>query len=371
MPIRIFLTADLHLDMKFPQFNEVRTLLRMARFDTLERMVRLANEHSCDLFVVAGDLFDRPSVSREVITRTTSILRGFRGRLVAVLPGNHDCASFGESELWRLFKQSISRKIVLLEKPQPYDLRSFNLDAALYPAPCLARHSSYNSIQWIREREKSRELKHHIGLAHGSLREFSADYKEQALPMVEHELLQSGLDLWLLGHNHRQYPRAGESSSKKIFYPGIPEPRGFEGTQEGKAWILEIGENKDVKETSVITGRYLFTCEEAEVSGGGLVEIKRRFSASPCNTTLLRLTLAGRLPAGDFALLKGVREEVRKNFFHLQWDQSSLEIELTMAEISRNFTEGSFPHRLLSALAAGTDFRALRLAFELMGGVTR
>jgi len=368
MPLKIFHTADLHLDMKFPQFAEVRSLLKMARFDALEKMVRLANEHGCGLFVIAGDLFDRLSIPREVLTRTVNILRGFKGRLVAILPGNHDFVSFGQSELWRTFQQLAWKNILVLDRQQVYDLRGHGLNAALYPAPCLGKNSPFSSIQWIREMSRGPVPLYHIGIAHGSLKGFSPDADERCHMMNEQQLLQCSIDLWLLGHTHVQYPAPGESSSGRIFYPGIPEPRGFECTQEGRALVIEIGETKEIMETSVSTGRYRFMKAEADAGNGGLAALKGLYTAPLFRHTLLHLKLRGKIMPGEFPLLAPVREELRKNLFYLQWDHNELDIELSLDEIQRGYTEGSFPHRILTALASRKEHRALRLAFELMGG---
>jgi len=56
----------------------------------LKRCVDIANEQACDPFVVGGDLFDRVSVAKRDIQRAASILAEFQGRLVTVLPTNHD-----------------------------------------------------------------------------------------------------------------------------------------------------------------------------------------------------------------------------------------------------------------------------------------
>ena len=61
-----------------------------ARFDALKRCVDIANEEACDLFVVGGDLFGRAPVAKRDIQRAAGILAEFQGRLVAILPGNHD-----------------------------------------------------------------------------------------------------------------------------------------------------------------------------------------------------------------------------------------------------------------------------------------
>ncbi len=94
MSIRVFLTSDLHLGMKFAGYPEaVRAALMEARFSCLDRVVAAANETRSDLLVVAGDLFETVSVARRDVQRAAKSLAAFRGRLAAVMPGNHDYIS--------------------------------------------------------------------------------------------------------------------------------------------------------------------------------------------------------------------------------------------------------------------------------------
>ena len=90
MTIKIFHTADLHLGMKFARYPAIQNELINARYEALERMVEMANKEECELFIVAGDLFDRVTVKPVEIKKAVDILNGFAGDLVLVLPGNHD-----------------------------------------------------------------------------------------------------------------------------------------------------------------------------------------------------------------------------------------------------------------------------------------
>ena len=55
MLLRIFHTADLHIGMKFNSYpDDIRNCLIEARFDVLDKMVRILNDRLCNLFVVAG-----------------------------------------------------------------------------------------------------------------------------------------------------------------------------------------------------------------------------------------------------------------------------------------------------------------------------
>ncbi len=60
------------------------------RLDVVTRMVDIANRQACQLFVIAGDLFENVRVPKAKVRETAAALKQFQG-LVLVLPGNHDC----------------------------------------------------------------------------------------------------------------------------------------------------------------------------------------------------------------------------------------------------------------------------------------
>ncbi len=111
--------------------------------------------------------------------------------------------------------------MLFLQFPKPYPLGAYDLDACLYPGPCGSIHSKENAVGWVRGVTRDPGVKHHIGIAHGSLEGISPDFNGDYYPMRPAELMETGLDLWLLGHTHLRYP---ESPGKKdrIFLPGVP-----------------------------------------------------------------------------------------------------------------------------------------------------
>jgi len=153
MTIKILHTADLHLGMKFARgyTPEVQERLVETRFDTLSSLIKIANKQDSDLLVIAGDLFHNPRVSRKDILRAADLLKRFEGRLILVLPGNHDYIQKGEDPLWPKFYEAVSENTVLLGEPKPYDLRRHDVDMIVYAAPCMSKHSSRNAIGWVHE----------------------------------------------------------------------------------------------------------------------------------------------------------------------------------------------------------------------------
>ena len=363
--MRIFLTSDVHLGMKFAGYPGLQEKLVEARFAALKKCVEIANNKPCELFVVGGDLFDRISVAKRDIQRAASILSEFQGRLVAVLPGNHDYITQRPDGLWAVFKGYADNHILVLEEKKIYPLKPFDLDANLYAAPCDAKHSSKNYIGWIKDVEKDKDVLFHIGVAHGSLEGLSPDFNKDYYPMTETELLQCGLDVWLMGHTHISYPPKPGLKSK-IFYPGTPEPDGFDCNHKGGALLLEISEEKEIKPTFISTGTYRFMHEEVEISSqSDLKSIREKYANPSHKNTLLKLKLKGALVEEDYKELQAIQMEVDKNLCFLHFDSSEVTIKITPELIEKEFTEHSFPYKLLKNLVQENDFEALQIAYEL------
>ncbi|MDP8235239.1 MAG: DNA repair exonuclease [Candidatus Erginobacter occultus] len=365
--MKILHTADLHLGMKFAGYPEVQQELCEARFATLERLVETANAESCDLFIIAGDLFDRVGVAKRDIIRTAGILNRFEGKLVLVLPGNHDYLSPEPGEPWTTFRENSGDRVILLAEKRVYPLAHYNLAAAVYPAPCDAKHSSVNSLGWIGGTPREEKIAFQIGVAHGSLEGLSPDFDRQFYPMTREELLECGLDLWLLGHTHLPFP--GKPGPRdRIFYSATPEPDGFDCRHGGHAWLIEIGEDKIISPALLSTGRYRFLHDRRELrTAGDLDRLENDYLLPAAREQLLKLKLTGRLAREEYERLPRIREQLRQNLFYLQWDATEITEEITPAMIEREFTAGSFPHRLLTELAREkADFEALQKAYHLL-----
>ena len=65
MSLRILHTADNHIGLSFNRYSETaKDRLIEERFASLDRMVTTANERKAHFIVVAGDLFDKATVTK-------------------------------------------------------------------------------------------------------------------------------------------------------------------------------------------------------------------------------------------------------------------------------------------------------------------
>lgn len=366
--LKILHTSDVHLGMKFTSYEgDVRETLIEARFDCLARLIQLANKEKCDLFVVAGDLFGGVSVPNRDIVRAAQIFAEFEGALVTVLPGNHDYVAPDETALWNVMKDKGGDNLLILRDPKPVDLTNHGVDAILYPCPCTAKHSTTNAVGWVDGCQRNSKVRHHIGIAHGSLAGVSPDFEANYYPMTREELTALPVDFWLLGHTHLRYP-ATLGVNDTVFFAGTPEPDGFDCDHPGSAWIHDVDDAGKLRSTALNTGKYAFRHDEATVANTDDVDaLKTRYAAEQNRRLLLKLKLNGRLAEEVYARLPAVREDVKKNVFWLALDDAAVTRQITLADINAHFTQGSFPYRLLTKLAQdGNDCEALQEAHRLI-----
>ncbi|KJS82603.1 MAG: hypothetical protein JM58_14705 [Peptococcaceae bacterium BICA1-8] len=367
MSLKILHTSDLHIGMKFNCYpDNLKEELIEARFNVLQTLINKANAAECDIFAIAGDLFEKISIPKRDVDRVIRMLESFAGKCVLILPGNHDFDD-GVSDLWQTFKNKMSEKIILLNQNRTYKLHSYDLDAIIYPAPCDKKHSEENNLGWIKNITNKEDAIWHIGIAHGALEGLSPDMKREYFYMTLSELEALPLDLWLLGHTHIPYPQQENIIGHKIFNAGSPEPDGMDCNNEGHAWMIDIDENKKTRAHRITIGSFRFIDSVEIVEDYGSFEsLKAKYLNDMANKILLRLKLQGRVDLDLFRRKEIFYEEFMKKLAYFYIDDSNLRIKITGEVIDREFTAGSFPHQFLTELFKENKEETLQIAYELI-----
>lgn len=367
MNLKIFLTADIHIGMKFAGYSpDLQKRLIEARFETLKKCIDLANEENCHLFMIAGDLFDKTSVAVQDIIKVNKILKDFNGNVSAVMPGNHDFISGDSSDLWSKFKEHAGDRVIILDKNSVFNLNEYDMDVNLYPAPCESKHSDGNSLQWIKDVPKDEKILWHIGVAHGTLEGLAPDLQGKYYPMSNKDLNEGKLDLWFLGHIHKAFPEKG-GGGNHIFYPGTPEPDGFDCRHEGYAWIITIDEEKNVKSELKKVGEYKFLHDEIKINEiNDLKRYEEKYSKDDNSKVLLKLKLIGSLPKEVYEKIPEFINMIDDKCLFLRTYKEFLTEMVTKDTINAEFTEGSFPHQLLMQLEKSNNPEILQMAYEII-----
>lgn len=365
MSIKIFHTADLHIGMKFNAYPEpVRGMLQQARSKVLGRMVSLANESNCNLFVISGDLFHNiKGIDKKTIAQCAHELNLFQGECVLLLPGNHDYYQeiIG---FWQVFKKDADDKLIFLGREEPVSLSNYGLDVTIYPAPCHSKHSDTHNLGWISGATiDTGQI--NIGVAHGSLEGLSPDLDTRYYYMTAKDLERLPMDVWLLGHTHVAWPVGRSVRDWRMFNPGTPEPDGLDCRHQGHAWLIEVDDKHVVTAELVQTGTFRFIDEHHSITcSDDLERLQGALLSENPETLVARIHLTGRVPEETYEYLRIVAKALEQKLACLFLDDFELGIKISSDKIAREFTDGSFPQQLLHALADDED--ALQMACELM-----
>src|SRR6056297_1625892 len=366
MNLKIMHTGDIHLGRKFSRYHDdLSKKLEEVRYETLKNIVIEANNRSCNLLVIAGDLFDKITMPEKDIIKTIDILEEFSGDTILVIPGNHDNKNI---DVWKTFKDNIKGDILFLEDEKPYDLDRFDLDVVVYPAPCDSKHSSENKLQWIKEVEKRDTTNYEIGLAHGAIKGVSPDMTDSYFNMSKSELRSLDMDLWLMGHTHISVPDTNENNiafNERIYNAGTPEPDGFDCTHKGFAWYIEMDSKEDIKAELIKTGKYSFEEIKRNIqTNDDLNDLFEEIKNNEPENKLIRVNLNGRIEQSVHDIKNNYYNKIEEVTAYTRINDDDLNLKITEEKIREEFPEGSFPYQVLNELM-GED-KTLEIAYELI-----
>lgn len=370
--IKIFVTGDNHIGLKFNRFSEVSDKLIESRYESIKGMVRKAEEEECDIFVVTGDLFDRINMTEKEVKRVVDILAEFNND-VLVLPGNHDYYT-GEEKVWKYFKNAISEcenNIKFITNMKEFPIDTGSEAAVIYPALCQSKHSTDNNLGWIKDADID-ESKFNIGIAHGTIEGVSPDMKNEYFCMGKNELYNIPVDVWLIGHAHIPYPELPVDkyeTGHKIFNPGSHEQTDYSNNTEGCAFIICLDRKDGKKKVSarkVITGNVSFydISVIVEHEKGLKDSIENVIKNIPNKeNSIIRLTLSGTAVADEYYERNDIYDAELSEFMTYEIEDKELSELITKDKIRAEFPEISFAAQMLEAL---DDPKELQMAYELV-----
>lgn len=368
--IKIFLTGDNHIGLKYASHPQREKLLAL-RISAFEAMVDRANQENCDLFVVAGDLFERTrGIAKRDIKQLMNILSRFHGT-VAILPGNHDY--YGpDVPVWQDVRAALADvdNVLLLTEFAPCPLTLGEKQVVLYPALCQSLHSApgENNLGWIQETEIPQDGAWHIGVAHGAVEGETIDREGAYFKMTRAELEAIPVDAWLIGHTHVPFPRdLGEDyrPEGKIFNAGTHVQTDVNCATEGQCFLIEIDEDKQVRAKKFVSGNLRFLRKEITLTAGNLEAILSRELAGVDENTVVDLILKGAVTPEEYDASREILEEALSPFLEGTYNDTDLTKQITRELVETEFPETSFSAQLLTRLL--DDPKEAQLLYELLG----
>ncbi len=219
--IKFLHAADLHLDSAFSGLPPQQAAQqRQEQRKLLELLCRLCKEHSCELLLLSGDLFDGQRVYRDTLDALRDALSDC-GAQVFISPGNHDFLHPASPYLTQAWPENVH----IFTAPKPEAIVLDSLGCVVYGAGFTAT-SMPPMLQGFRVADEYRDYVNFMVL-HGDLTPAASTYN----PICREEIASSGLTYLALGHIH-QTCELQLAGGTYFSWPGCPMGRGFDETGE-------------------------------------------------------------------------------------------------------------------------------------------
>ncbi len=369
--IRILHTGDLHIGKSYDkysnQYPEAAERYRNARLEALENVVNLANKRGCDYLVIAGDTFDKKTVSAELRKNVCDILKKSLCPVI-IIPGNHDFCEGENDVFWNSFNTLSGDNTILLREHTAFTPADGK--AVFYPCGCSDSSSERNALGWLSGTTRAFD-KVNIGIAHGAIETLSYDKEGKYYGMTMSELDQSEMDLWLIGHTHIPFPDEEKISDQRVFNAGTHQQTDIADNSEGSVFIIDINDNKTITAEKVPTGVIRFVEKNVVIShGNSLKEVIENSLSGDRKNTSYRISLSGIALDNDYNNRGQIYSELRDKALYIEFLDEQLFPEITETRIDRETLPESVENKLLKQYLNEPEIlsMALDLVLECKGG---
>ena len=293
MTLKLLHSSDIRVGMAFPDAHARADRLREYRLDALKSLVARAGRESVDALLLTGNTFADNRLSHREIKEVIAALRSSTVP-VYLLPGLED--PYTPDSPYRLLAELFAPPIRVLGEAAPVRLKG----GTLFPCPVTRRRVAGTApgedpTGWIPPRGQSDGIR--VGLA--------------CISGNVGRLAPRDLDFLALGGSTRPSRIANASWS------GAPEATTY-GETFGHVTLVTIaspGAAPNVRGLKL--GRLTWVHWERTVEK--LSSLKTEIEALPGpETTLLKLTLRGRLPHSTLHDLKSFLDEQERKLYHLE-----------------------------------------------------
>lgn len=180
-------TADLHLGAAPDQGESWGSGRKQELWDSFDRLIETVKAQRADILLIAGDLFHRPPLLRE-LREVNERFERIRETQVVLIAGNHD--HIGENSFYRNFVWADHVTFLKERTVMGVKLPGFPVDVyGLSYHQKEIRERLYDDVQ------PENNGCYHILLAHGG--------DDKHIPFTKEKLARSGFDYIAFGHIHK------------------------------------------------------------------------------------------------------------------------------------------------------------------------
>lgn len=240
MGLKILHSADWHLDSPFGGFSEAqRQFLKEQQRLLPGKVADLCRRESCDLMLLAGDIFDAQPSRATIDTLKEALVRC--GVPVFIAPGNHDFCAPGSPWLTEIWPENVYVFTGALES------------VVLEPLSCRIYGGGFRSMDspsLLEDFHAGGSERYKIAVLHGDPTQRESPYN----PVTAGQVRDSGLQLLALGHIHKA--GAFRNGNTLCVWPGCPMGRGWDETGDKGVCIVTLEDAANVQAVSLDTVRF-------------------------------------------------------------------------------------------------------------------
>ena len=304
--MKIIHCSDLHLDSKM-ETNLDKEKARERKNEiliTFERMIDYSKENDVKIIIIAGDLFDKKTISTKTKNIVKTAVLSNPEIDFLYLKGNHDEAGFIDED-----------------EEIPTNLKIFNNSWTTYKYKDLTisgiefgntdNYDIYNSL--ILEKNTL-----NIVVMHGQ--ESESNVKDKAEIINLKELKNKNIDYLALGHIH-SYKQEKLDKRGVYCYSGCLEGRGFDECGEKGFVLLDIEENKIKSKFIPFASRNLYEIHVDITGTKENNEIEQRITKKIKNipeTGMVKIVLDGEVEIGEERDIEYLTKKFESNFYYLK-----------------------------------------------------
>jgi DNA repair protein SbcD/Mre11 len=312
--VRLLHTADVHLGATFGFLGRRGREQRQQLKKTFARVIDLALSSQVDVLLIAGDLFDNPNPSPDIVGEVVYQLSRLEkeGIWTLITPGTHDRIQEGSVYEGKDFAELSNLHVFKEGRFTSFELGALGL--VIY-----GRATTGEGKDVLKYLEASQDPGWKVGMLHASLLLPGKVERDEMLVSAE-SIAACGLDYLALGHWHSaaDYGQGGVAA----YYSGPPEPIDMGKGEEGVAILIELEDGSPPRVNPVAVGsRRMLRIEidASELAGPSALYTYLRQMADP--DLIVEARVRGVYGEDWFAFdWDKMEEEINALFFHFRMD---------------------------------------------------
>ena len=304
--MKIIHCSDLHLDSKM-ETNLDKEKARERKNEiliTFERMIDYSKENDIKIIIIAGDLFDKKTISTKTKNIVKTAILSNSEIDFLYLKGNHDEAGFIDED------EEIPNNLKIFSNSwTTYKYKDLTISGIEFGNT--DNYDIYNSL--ILEKNTL-----NIVVMHGQ--ESESNVKDKAEIINLKELKNKNIDYLALGHVH-SYKQEKLDKRGVYCYSGCLEGRGFDECGEKGFVLLDIEENKIKSKFIPFASRNLYEIHVDITGTKENNEIEQRITKKIKNipeTGMVKIVLDGEVEIGEERDIEYLTKKFESNFYYLK-----------------------------------------------------